>query len=313
MTQSVIPRAHHYIPQFWLAGFTESGKRKNYLWQTDVTTGKQWLSTPENAGHQRDFYRIYDSRFDPVLVEKKLAEIEAGVAPIVRRLDREQRLPDEDELGCLLVFMGLQWVRVPAFRPTILGITDSIMRSNFMAALSTRETWEKTLQDLGIAADDPGSDYDMMREFLHSDELFLDVNNDWYLKTAFTAAIDVIESLERRFWNLVISNTGDFIASDNPVVLDGPRGKKVGFENASVVVYTISRHLSICGTHFPARRTPAMSISDVAGHNTSMMLTAANYVYSHRPDFCWLDETGRVQTDCRHFSKARFGSTIPSL
>jgi hypothetical protein len=41
----------------------------------------------------------------------------------------------------------------------------------------------------------------------------------------------------------------------------------------------------------------------IARHNTFFMLTAEEQLYSAAPDFCWLDETDRVQNDWMVFSK----------
>jgi hypothetical protein len=38
------PRAHHFVPQCWLAGFTETGERNGRLWVTDLKKRKQWQS-----------------------------------------------------------------------------------------------------------------------------------------------------------------------------------------------------------------------------------------------------------------------------
>jgi hypothetical protein len=51
------PRAHHFVPQCWLAGFTETGEKDGQLWVTDLHRRKQWLSSPVNSGRRRDFYR----------------------------------------------------------------------------------------------------------------------------------------------------------------------------------------------------------------------------------------------------------------
>src|SRR5712671_5743609 len=113
------PRAHHYVPQFWLARFTESGDKEGRLWVTDFKRHKQWSSTPANTGHRRDFYRISDDfRVDPVIVEKFYSRIEDLIAPVLKTLDEERCGPIKPELEALCVFMALQWARVPAFRPT---------------------------------------------------------------------------------------------------------------------------------------------------------------------------------------------------
>jgi Protein of unknown function (DUF4238) len=232
-------RAHHYVPQCWLAGFTDSGQKDGPLWQTDVDAHRQWPTSPLNAGHQRDFYRVSDPRKDPLVLEKKLSEMEGAIAPILQRLNQERRLPDADELSSLIVFMAIQFIRVPAFRPILLGFADSFLRSKLAGALITPESWEQTLRAAEIPAGAEGSDYQGMREFFQSGDYYLNLENDWYLKSGFTAAIDVMESLEKRRWDIAVSDEGDFIASDNPVVMDGPAGERVGFENASVVVYPV--------------------------------------------------------------------------
>ena len=54
------PRAHHFAPQCWLAGFTDTGEKDGRLWVTDLKRRKQWPSNPRNAAHRRDFYRVSD-------------------------------------------------------------------------------------------------------------------------------------------------------------------------------------------------------------------------------------------------------------
>ena len=72
-----------------------------------------------------------------------------------------------------------------------------------------------------------GDDYQAMWQIslFRIGRLYLTIQeNDWYLKSGFTAAADVMESLEKRRWAIAVSNEGDFIASDNPVVMDAPAG-----------------------------------------------------------------------------------------
>ena len=52
-TTGPVPRAHHFAPQCWLSGFTETGQKAGRLWVTDLKMRKQWPSSPLNAGHRR--------------------------------------------------------------------------------------------------------------------------------------------------------------------------------------------------------------------------------------------------------------------
>jgi hypothetical protein len=79
----------------------------------------------------------------------------------------------------------------------------------------------------------------------------------------------------------------------------------IGFKNAEVVTYPVSRHVLLYGTKFPVKRSP-VNLNYIAHTNTFTMLTAEEHVYSHVSDFCWLDETGKYQTEWRLFSKEKF-------
>ncbi len=53
-----MPRKHHYVPQFYLQGFTVDGKGDGQLWVLDQKTGRQWQSTAKSSARQTDLYRV---------------------------------------------------------------------------------------------------------------------------------------------------------------------------------------------------------------------------------------------------------------
>ena len=67
---SAIARSHHYVPAFYLAGFTDTGTRDGFLWVSDRETERTWRSKPDEAGCERDFYRIYLEGLRPDAVER---------------------------------------------------------------------------------------------------------------------------------------------------------------------------------------------------------------------------------------------------
>jgi hypothetical protein len=300
-------RAHHFVPQCWLAGFVDSGDKTGKLWVTDLRRRKQWPSSPANTGHRRDFYRVSDSKVDPLYFEKAFAEIENSIAPILKTLDQEQRTPTIKELDCLLSFAAVMFARVPTFRPFILGLADSIQRSHFSKALENQASWAKALEEAGIPADTPGASYEQMQRFERGG-YSLSAENEWYLYEGFKAADRIIPILSTRHWGTQISPSGSFIASDTPVALDGPADQKIGFKSADIVIFPVSRHVLLYATTVPVR-PPVTTRRRIAAHNTFTMLTAEEQVYSHVPDFCWIDEAGNYQTDWRLFVKKKFPRT----
>ncbi|HWY20125.1 MAG TPA: DUF4238 domain-containing protein [Candidatus Acidoferrum sp.] len=247
-TTEIEPRAHHYVPQCWLAGFTDSGQKDGRLWVTDFNRRKQWPTTPPNAGHQRDFYRVSSPVHDPVIVEKLYSKIEDGVAPILKSLDEELRGPTEQELEGLCVFMAIQWTRVPAFRPKMLSIVDTVERAAMKKALKSPASWKKVLKNLNQPLDSAEADYHKMREFVESGQYSLSADTEWYVQQSLEGAQAIAPSLMKRHWQASVSRNGSFIASDNPVALDGEKRQRVGFTNAPVVIFPVSRHIVLHGT-----------------------------------------------------------------
>jgi hypothetical protein len=300
-----LSRAHHFVPQCWLAGFTETGERAGRIWVTDLKRRKQWPSTPTKSGHRRDFYLTSSEKGDPAGAEKLFSQIESAVAPIIKRLDRELREPREDELEQLFLFMAIQWVRVPAFRPTILAIADSFHRSKISEALKNRRSWAKMLKGAGISPDDPAADIERMREFERSGQYSLSAETEWYLLRGLQGVETIVARLRDRRWGVCVSQKGSFIGSDNPVAMDGPKNSRVGFKNAGIVTYPVSKHLLLYGTHGRVKN-PFVSQMFIAHKNTFAMLTADEQVYSSAPDFCWLDATNKYQTNWKQFSKKSY-------
>jgi len=298
------PRRHHYVPRCWLAGFTDTGDKDGNLWVTDFQRRKQWQTSPGNAGFIKDFYRLTDEHLDPVLAEKAFSQVESEVAPILRNIDQDRRAPGVEEFDVLLYFIALQWARTPAFRPFVLNILDVLARTEIDEALKSPELWRRALEKAGISPDAPGAGYERMKK-TNPDDFELSAPTDWYVQKMFEAADSILPSLRKRIWGIIHSPTGSFIGSDNPVAMDGPKGQKVGFENADIVTWPLSRHVLFYGTleHVQPKRVNRRYIAHL---NTLSLLVAEQQIFSHTPDFCWEDGSHKYHTDWTLFSKENY-------
>ena len=304
--QSAEPRAHHFVPQCWLAGFTDTGEPDGMLYVTDLKRKKQWRCKPSEAGHRRDFNRIDDPSVpDPVKIEKLFSSIESDVAPVFRNLTKEKRGPkDGFELGMLVEYLAIQWARVPSFRDVVREAFESHFHTEI---LSSPEAWERALRRVGASPGDPGTDYAKVLEGLATGKLKFTAEPAFYLKQAAGVLKDVDETqtLMKRRWGWQISESGQFIGSDSPIALDGPLDEPIGIGNAPWVSYPVNRHLLLYGTK-EVIEPPHLTTKLIARHNTFVMLTADEHVYSHRPDFHWLDSSDHCQNDWQRFAKGDF-------
>jgi hypothetical protein len=307
-TNSCEARKHHYVPKCWLAGFTESGDVNQKLWVSDLERRNQWATTPANVGHQRDFNRLSDQYPDPLAFENFFAEVESDVAPILRRSFPSQEELYKDEFETLLVFVALQFIRVPAFRPKLLTIAEKIRSSQLREDLASKETWSLASREAGLSSDSPGADYGSMLEYkrlvIDAGKFKLQADTDFYLIRGIQQVKDVIfPALRNRRWGALYSPSGSFIGTDNPVTLDGPDGQMIGFKNAEVIIFQLNRHQILYGCHTPVR-PPRVTRKLIAEANT-LNLLGTQQVYSHTNEFCWLDEDGKLQEDWQLFSRER--------
>lgn len=300
------PRRHHYVPRCWLAGFTDTGDQDGKLFVTDFERRKQWVAAPGTADFIRDFYRLEDERSsDPLVAEKAFGQIETEVAPILRAIDQEWRAPDAEELEPLLYFIAVQWARVPAFRPLVLDIIDGLSREWIAKKLETRGAWRKALVEARMDPNSPGAEYDKLKKSFDDKAYTLVAPTDWYVLRALKAVESVLPGLHKRHWTTYVSPSGSFIGSDNPVIIEGPKGVKQGFENAELISYCVSRHVALWGTLLPIKRE-IVSRKFIAKMNTLSLLKTDGQVFSHVPDFCWLDSNRKYQTDWELFSKEKY-------
>jgi hypothetical protein len=274
------------------------------IYVTDLKRKKQWRCKPSEVGHRRDFNRIDDPSVpDPLVIESHFAEIEDKLAPLLRRLTRDMRGPkDSWELGLLVEYLAIQWIRVPTFREVVRRAYDISFQEE---ALSSPEAWARALRNAGVSKGEPGTDYAQALEGIKSGQIEFSPPVEFYFKQGAALLPDAGPELMQRRWGWLISETGQFIGSDNPVSLDGPPNQPNGIVNAPWVSYPTTRHLLLYGTRQPIK-LPPLTTKRIAMHNTFLMLTADEQVYSHRPDFHWLDSKDQCQNDWTLFSKDSF-------
>jgi len=77
---------HHYLSQFYLGGFTDTGDKEGALWVTDLENKKQWKDIPERVGYEEHFNTLDIPGHKSGVFEKRLGEeFEGPVSNIVMR------------------------------------------------------------------------------------------------------------------------------------------------------------------------------------------------------------------------------------
>ncbi len=312
-----IPRKHHFVPRFYLAGFTGNGMPEGRLYVLDKAKEKQWPSTAKGTGHQRDFHSVdLGPGVDPMGVEKKLAHMEGQQSTVLNRILEEEALPpDNDEaVGDLMGFVAFMAVRVPRIRNTIEDFVDRAERERARSLLATEEgqdTFRKSMEALKATLspakraeverfleDDP--DLSKMAEFAGSDRYVVSYDQTWDVQTMLRMGITLMLWLSLRNWSLWVAEAKapDLVCSDSPVSLtwapplEGPWPPGFGLKN-TIVSLPLNGSIALVGKFEPSPAKRSIGKDEVAAINSATCMYAQQ-VFSPKPDFVWKMSDGRI-------------------
>lgn len=307
-------RHHHYVPQFYLAGFTATGGDGGPLHVLDCEKRRIWKSTPKGTAHERDFYAV-DLRLDNdrMAVEKKLGECEGKWASVLREIHQNKSLPQGNALDDLLEFVSFMAVRVPRNRNQVSDFIDRASKAELRATFASKEgreqfrsvieehlntlppTQQRKIRQL--FDDDPN--LERFAELVHADEYTVSCGQTWGVQTMLQMAITLLPVLGQRKWAIssLVENVPDLICSDSPVCLTwnqsvpGPYPPGFGLNNTLLTV-PLGKRIALFSTFEPLRETSVLVASDVATLNTRTSLYAKQ-LYLPSNDFVWSAGSGQ--------------------
>lgn len=120
------PRKHHYLPQFYLRGFSVNGRS---IYQIEKRGRRAYVSSIRDTAAIRDYHELDNPSFeDPNAAEKRLAQVESrlseGLAHAI-----QCGIATPETLNSLLQLVALLRVRVPAFKADIEAFLQNVVRS----------------------------------------------------------------------------------------------------------------------------------------------------------------------------------------
>ncbi len=120
------PRKHHYLPQFYLRGFSNDGKS---VCQIEKDSSRSYMCSIRDTAAIRDYHELDGPDYeDANALEKGLAEIEGQLAVAVAHAI-EAGIATSKTHARLVEFVSLMRVRVPAFKAHIERSVGEVVRS----------------------------------------------------------------------------------------------------------------------------------------------------------------------------------------
>ncbi|MHB0885516.1 MAG: DUF4238 domain-containing protein [Bacillota bacterium] len=288
---------HHSIPEFYLAGFTPTGCKSDYLWVTDQEKPTQRRSLPNNEACEKGYYGIDAPGVDPNIVEENIARLESSAAPVIRQIESSHQIPSGHDFVVFIKFIALMAARVPVRRSQFTKSINEVSRMIMKIRVADEQRWQSLVQGAKDAGFDPGDvSYTRMKEFIDGDRYRIEVDRNTHVRNMMTAVDTLLPCLDNRKWSLILTSadSGDFICSDSPVWLGwnppqppsiwGPGFGLIGTE----VVIPLTKSIAASGKFEGSPMVFSVNRESVAALNTRTAEYSERFIYSSDPDFVWL-------------------------
>jgi hypothetical protein len=292
LTMATHARRHHFLPRFYLAGFTLSSRVDDYLYVFDLGRATVRRARPHNEAVERDLYRVDMPGMDPDLFEKTWAGFEAEAARVIASI-RGQDDMSEDALNMLLNFMAMTVVRAPAFRKSLIRSLEDSTGLPFREAVARPESWRWIVDEeaLGLGVEEVAS-------LLRRKDCKKAHPQIWHFFSSMVLHDSFLRLMAERAWHLYVANEGaDFVTCDDPVGIARVPGempyRAPSFrERDTVISFPINRHAALAGSYDGRYYLPHDDRRIVAVVNTGSVMRASRCIYAPQDDFVCLKPNG---------------------
>lgn len=263
------PRKHHYIPKFYLKGFSEDEKR---IYQIEKTlVAKAYELSVNDAAAVRDYHKLDDGVADVSALEIEFSKIEGEHAKALEILFTEGRVPEHIRAK-IIEFISLMRFRVPSVKEFLRKSRADFVECAFKIMERNGEfpPRPKGLEGVPIIAE------------IANFALLSDI-----MQMAFSPKhLDCLNSMKMTI--LRAHEEASFITSDQPVVFYNAKATKLGkkcytnlTDRNSKLILPISNLIAIqLGWDPAAPETAILSTDEIAEYNRMVVVMAESYIFS---------------------------------
>lgn len=268
-----LPKRQHYIPQFYLKGFSQD---KDHLWIYDRTKsdkGEFRYQTTKQIAFENNFYTHRTKAGDKSDLEKFFGQIETWTSQVILRVEQREKLSSE-EREKLAIFISLMRTRGPSFKYWIeesyTKLTEKRMRMSF--AMTPKHWLKKFYRERGKNLSD--KEIDDLVEFATNEKrskLVVRFPPGYWIKRMLQLSSDLIPVFYLMDWQFCYTKQKfAFITSDNPFLLI-PSEKPHPFWGVGLITPGAKKILplssNICLVMHEPNKKPETWYSDITNKN----------------------------------------------
>ncbi len=308
MPKKATARRHHYLPQAYLAQFTDLGTKEGQFHVLEIESGRTFRTSPKNVAVELDFNRVDVAGHPPDFVENALAPMEQAAVEAIANTVAAGEFPSDEDYSAILHLVCLIAIRNPFSRESFNRAREDSIRIIGDLLTSDKKIWKHHVQKAkedGIDIPDSVSFEDMKR-FVENGDYEIDFHPQSNLRVELQTFNKILPILHERTWSLIIapSDGPEFICSDHPAALDfkskrqGPIG--LGLKETELF-FPLTRRAGFYGTfEDPLKPVVHAKPGNVATMNRRVAFNAERHVYSCLDSFAiWFEGEIRI-IDCAY-------------
>lgn len=222
MTDQNIPKRHHYIPQFYLKGFSTDKAHLYVLDKLGEVDKRIRYQTTESIAFQNNLYTYQAKGKKKETLEDTFAQLEGVAAKIIRKIESRELLSDQDRYD-FSIFISFLWIRTPFSKKEFEKTTADLYEKTARMSIAMRpkediknffKQHEEELTDQQI---------DNMIDFATNEKrsrINVEVPQNYWIKQMLSMGLGISPALEIADWEFKVAEKPfAFLTSDNPFLL----------------------------------------------------------------------------------------------
>ncbi len=259
-----IKKKHHYVPQYYLNGFTDSSPSSK-IWVYEKGKQHVFLSSTVNIGHENHFYSFerLDGTRDSNSVENFLADrIEGPANPVITKIRNRHMITDKEK-ETLSVYLSAMLQRVPKHRDRVKGLLPGVINS-VANEIKEGKKWKSRIEADRTAA------LRLLKRYE------LEAPKEVFLPSVSHRIVTAIYMMNWQF--LTFDGKQGFITGDNPFAFD--EGLGLGNLNAEIT-FPVSPNILLWATWQTGQGSEFIPVNEqtVEAANLRTATVASRYVF----------------------------------
>ena len=226
-------KKHHYIPVFYLNGFTDAN---GCVWAYKKDDSKVLESTPEGIAYSNDYFSFItpNGNKDSETIENIMADLEAVCAPVIKKILSFETISDNDRYT-FCAFVAMMMLRSPNFRNNVETTYADMTKHLGVFSASNKTCFESMIER---CAQETGTDFGTPEQIEKLRQSMLKMDEHYKIKTnpqvSLKTSLGFLKDFPKRFYMMkwiFLKATDDhkYLTGDNPFYYCDPTHDKRTF------------------------------------------------------------------------------------